>query len=145
MSEQNLSAKIPRGFRNVEPTIIGGLTKRQLITFIIAGLIGFIAYLFSFRMIHAGVAVSIAATIIITAPVFFVGFYKHNGLNTEKLLYYIYLFEFKRPKKRPYDHRPLDMRTEPLQIGINKEKEKPVKTKNKDKKRQNKKRKEGVL
>lgn len=117
MSEQSLSANIPRGFRNIEPTIFGGLTKRQLITFLIAGIVGFSVYMLAFRAFHAGVGISISVVIIFTVPIFFAGFYKHNGLNAEKLLYYIYLSEIKYPKFRPYDHRPLDRRNEPLELN----------------------------
>ena len=106
MEVQNLSASIPKDLHEIKTTVFMGITKRQLITFLIAGLVGVPLYLLLYMVLKVNFQIAVCIMIVICAPIFFIGLYNHNGLSAEKLLYYIYLCEFKRPKKRPYDIRP---------------------------------------
>lgn len=118
MNEQHLTANIPTSIKAIESTVLANLTKRQLLTFVIAGIAGISVYMLLYRLIHVSAAVTVGIVIVFVTPIFFAGFYEHNGLKMEKLIYYIYLSQIKRPQIRPYDLRPLSKRNIPYGAEI---------------------------
>ena len=74
------------------------MTKRQLIGFTIAGLIGIPIYLFMRKVVPNDIAVIFL--IVSTLPIFFITLFEKDGLSFEKYFKYIYLHKFYQPQKR---------------------------------------------
>lgn len=91
---------VPRDLTRVKSKVAFNLTKRQLICFGAAALIG-VPLFFLLR----GWGGNTAATLGMMAamlPLFFLAMYEKNGLPAEKLLWYYVQAKFIRPKVRPY-------------------------------------------
>lgn len=91
---------IPRDLTKVKSKILFGLTKRQLICFSLAALIG----VPSFFLIKTSGNVSLAALgmIFIMLPMFFLAMYEKNGQTLEVIISHFIQSKFIRPKVRPY-------------------------------------------
>ena len=81
--------QIPKDLTNVKTKVAFNLTRRQLIGFAIAGVIGIPIYLKTRNVLGNDLAVFLM--LILTIPIFFVVFYEKDGLSCEKYLKYIYL------------------------------------------------------
>lgn len=91
---------VPRDLTRVKSKIILNLTKRQLIGFIVAGLIGVPAF-FLVKSIST-TDLAIMAMMILMMPIFFLTMYEKNGRPLEVYLGHFIEAVFVRPRKRPY-------------------------------------------
>lgn len=89
---------IPKDLKKVKTKVAFNLTKRQLIGFTIAGLIGIPIYLFMRKVVPNDIAVIFL--IVSTLPIFFITLFEKDGLSFEKYFKYIYLHKFYHPQKR---------------------------------------------
>ena len=107
--------QIPKDLSNVKTKVAFNLTKRQLIGFGVAGIIGIPTYLKTRDVLGNDLAVFLM--IILTIPIFFVVFYEKDGLTCEKYLKYIYLHVRHQPKVRVSRERFIEMRKEEQNIN----------------------------
>ena len=91
---------VPRDLTKVKSKVMFNLTKRQLICFGLAALLG----VPSFFLIKQFAAVSAAAIgmMVIMMPFFFLAMYERNGQHLEVILRHFIEATFIRPKVRPY-------------------------------------------
>lgn len=91
---------VPRDLTKVKSKVMFNLTKRQLICFGAAALIG----VPSFFLIKKFAALSVAALLmmIIMMPFFFLAMYEKNGQHLEVILRHFIEANFIKPKIRPY-------------------------------------------
>ena len=91
---------VPRDLTKVKSKVMFNLTKRQLICFSVAALIG----VPSFFLIKSVSSLSVAAfcMIAIMMPFFFMALYEKNGQPLEVILKHFIEATFIRPKQRPY-------------------------------------------
>ena len=91
---------VPRDLSRVKSKILFNLTKRQLICFGIAALIG----VPSFFLIKSAAGTSLAAMsmIIIMIPMFLLAMYERDGQPLEVLAKHFIETKFIRPKVRPF-------------------------------------------
>ena len=91
---------VPRDLTKVKSKVMFNLTKRQLICFSVAALIG----VPSFFLIKSVASLSVAAfcMIAIMMPIFFMALYEKNGQPLEVILKHFIEATFIRPKQRPY-------------------------------------------
>lgn len=92
---------VPRDLTKVKSKIIFNLTKRQLICFSIAALVGVPSF-FALKALFGNVSAATMGMMIIMMPFFFFAMYERNGQPPEVVLRHIYQTKFKRPKVRPY-------------------------------------------
>ncbi|MBQ3798170.1 MAG: PrgI family protein [Butyrivibrio sp.] len=90
----------PRDLTKVKSKVVFNLTRRQIIGFSVAALLG----VPSFFLIkaHADVNTAVMSMIVIMMPVFFFTMYEKNGRPLEVYLGHFIQAVFIRPKKRPY-------------------------------------------
>lgn len=91
---------VPRDLTKVKSKAFFNLTKRQLICFGTAVLLG----VPSFFLMKSAVAVNIAVMgmMVIMMPFFFLAMYERNGQPLEIILDHMVQARFKRPRIRPY-------------------------------------------
>ena len=91
---------MPRDLTKVKSKLMFNLTKRQLICFSVAALIG----VPSFFLIKQIASTSTAAIgmMVIMMPFFFLAMYEKNGQHLEVILQHLIEATFVRPKERPY-------------------------------------------
>ena len=91
---------VPRDLTKVKSKIFLNLTKRQLICFLVAALIG----VPSFFLIKSFAAINVAlmSMMVIMMPIFFFALYEKNGRPLEVYLGHFIEAVFVRPRKRPY-------------------------------------------
>ena len=107
--------QIPKDLSNVKTKVALNLTKRQLIGFAVAGLIGIPTYLKTRNALGNDLAIFLM--MILTIPIFFVVFYEKDGLPCEKYLKYVYHHEKYQPKVRVSKERFIEMRKEEQDIN----------------------------
>ena len=91
---------VPRDLTKVKSKILFNLTKRQLICFGVAALIGVPSF-FLIKSV-ATVNVAVMGIMVIMMPIFFFAMYEKNGRPLEVYLGHFIEAVFVRPKKRPY-------------------------------------------
>ena len=91
---------VPRDLTKVKSTVIFGLTKRQLICFGLAVLIGVPSFFLMKTVMKTNTAVM--GMMVIMMPFFFLAMYEKNGQPLEVILEHMIQAIFKRPKIRPY-------------------------------------------
>ena len=91
---------VPRDLTKVKSKVMFNLTKRQLICFGLAALIG----VPSFFLLKSVIAVNTAVMgmMVIMMPFFFLAMYEKNGQPLEVILGHLIQAVFLRPKQRPY-------------------------------------------
>ncbi|HGD5692100.1 TPA: PrgI family protein [Streptococcus agalactiae] len=89
---------IPKDLKKVKTKIAFNLTRRQLIGFTLAGLVGIPVYLFMRKFMPNDIA--ILFLIVSTIPIFFVTLFEKDGLTFEKYFKHICLHKFYQPQKR---------------------------------------------
>jgi len=91
---------VPKDLSKVKTKVALNLTKRQLLCFGAAVVIGIPAYIFT-----RGAIGNSAATLLMIAvmfPLFFMGIYEKDGMPAEKVLRNVIRTRFAWPGKRPY-------------------------------------------
>ncbi len=91
---------VPRDLTKVKSKVAFNLTKRQLLCFGTAALIG-VPLFFVLRESGGNTAATLGMMAVML-PAFFLGMYEKNGQPLEKLLSYYVQSRFLRPKIRPY-------------------------------------------
>ena len=91
---------VPRDLTKVKNKARFGMTKRQLICFSIAAVIG-VPTFFLMRNI-AQINVAVMVMMVVMMPLFFFAMYEKNGRPLEVILSHFIQQVFIRPKKRPY-------------------------------------------
>ncbi len=89
---------IPKDLNRVKTKIAFNLTRRQLIGFTLAAIVGFPTYLFVRKFLPNDVA--IIFMIITTLPIFFITLFEKDGIRFERYFKYIYQNKFYQPKTR---------------------------------------------
>ena len=92
---------VPRDLSRVKSKILFGLTKRQLICFGAAALIGVPSFFF-FRKIGS-TSLATMCMIIIMLPLFLLAMYERDGEPLEVFIRHFIESKFIRPKIRPYE------------------------------------------
>jgi len=90
---------VQKDLSKIQPKLLLGLTKRQLICFGSAALIGVPFYFLTRNTL--GNSVSVLLMIILMLPMFFMAMYQRDGMPAEKILLYIARKTI-WPAKRPY-------------------------------------------
>ncbi|HHV3270275.1 TPA: PrgI family protein [Streptococcus agalactiae] len=108
--------KIPKDLTKVKTKVALNMTKRQLIVFSIAGLIGFPVYMLCKNFLSTDISMIVMSIVVL--PVLFVTLYEKDNLPFEKHLGYILRFH-KSKKIRLYKARSIyhTERTERQDIG----------------------------
>lgn len=108
--------KIPKDLTKVKTKVALNMTKRQLIGFSIAGLIGFPVYMLCKNFLSTDISMIIMSIVVL--PVLFVTLYEKDNLPFEKHLAYILKFH-KSKKIRLYKARSIyhTERTKKQNIG----------------------------
>lgn len=91
---------VPRDLTRVKSKILFNLTKRQLICFSVAALIG-VPFFFLLKR-TGNMSLAAMGMIIIMLPLFFLAMYERNGQPLEIIIRHVIRARFLRPKIRPY-------------------------------------------
>lgn len=91
---------VPNDLSKIKTKLAFNLTKRQLICFSVAAVIGIPAYLFTHS--HIGNSPALFLMIGLMLPCFFFAMYERDGLPFEKVLRNILRTRFLWPQVRPY-------------------------------------------
>ncbi len=91
---------VPRDLTKVKSKVMFNLTKRQLICFSAAALLGVPSFFLVKQVAHLTVAAIVM--MIIMMPLFFLAMYEKNGQHLEVILRHFIEARFIRPKVRPY-------------------------------------------
>ena len=91
---------VPRDLTKVKSKVAFNLTKRQLVCFGTAALIG--VPLFFVLRDSGGNTAATLGMMVVMLPMFFLAMYQKNGQPAEKILRYYFQARFVRPKVRPY-------------------------------------------
>ena len=91
---------VPRDLTKVKSKVMFNLTKRQLICFGMAVLIGVPSFFLMKTVMKTNTAVM--GMMVIMMPFFFLAMYEKNGQPLEVILNHMIQAIFKRPKIRPY-------------------------------------------
>lgn len=92
---------VPRDLTKVKSKIIFNLTKRQLVCFSLAALVGVPSF-FVIKNMTGNISAATLGMMFIAMPFFFFSMYERNGQKPETVLKHIYETKVKRPKVRPY-------------------------------------------
>ena len=92
--------EVPKDLSRVKTKVMFNLTKRQLICFSLAALVGIPVYF----LLRGSIGVSAASLtmILLVLPLFLLAVYEKNGQPLEVLAKQYIRVKFLRPKKRPY-------------------------------------------
>lgn len=91
---------VPNDLSKIKTKIAFNLTKRQLICFGVAAVVGIPAYLFTRSAI--GNSAALFLMIAVMLPAFLLAMYERDGLPAEKVLWNIIRSRFLCPRIRPY-------------------------------------------
>ena len=91
---------IPRDFSKVKDKILFNLTKRQLICFSMAALIG-VPFFFLLKR-TGNISLAALGMMAVMMPLFLVAMYEKDGQPLEVVLLHVIESQFLRPKIRPY-------------------------------------------
>ena len=91
---------VPRDLTKVKSKVIFNLTKRQIICFSVAALIGVPSF-FLIKSV-AEINVAVMGMMVVMMPIFCFAMYEKNGRPLEVYLGHFIEAVFVRPKKRPY-------------------------------------------
>lgn len=100
-----ISVAVPKDLSNIKTKVVMNLTKRQLICFGSAGVVGFPFYLLTKGIL--GTQTSALVMMAVVMPFFFLAMYEKNGFPAEKILYFMLRQKFLTPGIRPYQSENL--------------------------------------
>lgn len=130
---------VPRDLTKVKSKIMFNLTKRQLICFSLAALIGVPSFFLLKSIGNSSMAAM--GMMVIMMPLFFLAMYEKNGQTLEVFLGHFIEANFRRPKQRPYKtnnyynalikQAQLEMEVEKI-VGSNKQNISEEQTRNRD-------------
>ena len=91
---------VPKDLNAVKTKVMFNLTKRQLVCFSLAGVVGL--PIFFILKGSVGSSVSVLAMMTVMLPFFFLAMYEKHGQTPEVILRQMYMVKKGRPKERPY-------------------------------------------
>ena len=91
---------VPKDLTKVKTKVALNLTKRQLIFFSLAAVVGVPFYLLTRGVLGSSISAILMVTIML--PFFFMAMYEKDGLPFEKVMGYIIRQKFRYPAVRPY-------------------------------------------
>ena len=91
---------VPKDLTKVKTKVALNLTKRQLIFFSLAAVVGIPFYLVMRKPIGSSIAAILMVTIML--PFFFMAMYEKDGFPAEKILYFMLRQKILTPGIRPY-------------------------------------------
>ena len=91
---------VPKDLTKVKSKVLFGLTRRQLVCFGTAALIGVPLFFLLRRTVNSSTAT--VCMIVVMLPLFLLAMYEKNGQPLEKIIRNIVQVSFIRPKERPY-------------------------------------------
>ena len=91
---------VPKDLSKVKTKVALNLTRRQLISFSLGGLVGFFIYTNTKKLVPSDIALLIMMAGVL--PFFFLGVYEKDGLTFEKLIKYYYESKIRNPEVRIY-------------------------------------------
>ena len=91
---------VPKDLSKVKTKVALNLTRRQLISFSLGGLVGFFIYSNTKKLVPSDIALLIMIAGVL--PFFFLGVYEKDGLTFEKLIKYYYESKIRNPEVRIY-------------------------------------------
>ena len=135
---------VPKDLDKVKTKVAFNLTKRQLVCFSMAAVIGIPLYFCSKKAI--GNETAVLCMVAVMLPFFFIAMYEKDGLPMEKILWNIIRSQILYPRTRPYSTNNLysvlskegsyeNKKTNPTRNEITKDKTKTKKNKKRTKKR----------
>lgn len=89
---------VPKDLDKIKTKVAFNLTKRQLIGFAVAALVGVPIYLTVKKYLPNDI--SMIFLLVSTLPIFYITFFDKDGLTFEKYYKYLYLHKFYQPQKR---------------------------------------------
>lgn len=89
---------VPKDLDKIKTKVAFNLTKRQLIGFFVAALVGIPIYLTAKKYLPNDI--SMIFLLVSTLPIFYITFFDKDGLTFEKYYKYLYLHKFYQPQKR---------------------------------------------
>ncbi len=92
--------QVPKDLTKVKNKVMFNLTKRQLICFGLAALIGIPTYFLTKNLV--GTTVAACLMVILMLPFFFFAMYEKDGMPLERILYNIWRAKVQRPGIRIY-------------------------------------------
>ena len=92
---------VPKDLTRVKNKVVFNMTRRQIICFGTAGLIGIPFYIFSRNVIGNGNAM--VGMVLLMIPAFLFAMYEKDGMPLEKVLMNMITVKYKRPQVRPYE------------------------------------------
>ena len=95
-----ISVKVPKDISAIKKKLLFNLTKRQIISFFLAGVIGVPIYIFIKKYIPTDMAALVM--VVVMMPFLFVGIYEKDGYPAEKIIYFMVRRVFLLPGIRPY-------------------------------------------
>ena len=91
---------VPNDLSRIKTKVAFNLTKRQLLGFGVAALVGIPTYLLTQRVV--GNSTAMLVMIALMLPFFFLAMYERDGLPAEKVAWYVIRTAFVRPPVRTY-------------------------------------------
>ena len=91
---------VPKDLSKVKTKVALNLTRRQLFSFSLGGLVGFVIYSNTKKLVPSDIALLIMMAGVL--PFFFLGVYEKDGLTFEKLIKYYYESKIRNPEVRIY-------------------------------------------
>ena len=95
-----ISVKVPKDISAIKKKLLFNLTKRQIISFFLAGAVGISVYIFTKKYIPTDMAALVM--VVVMMPFLFVGIYEKDGYPAEKIIYFMIRRMFLLPGIRPY-------------------------------------------
>ena len=91
---------VPKDLTRVKTKVVFNLTKRQLICFSMAAVVG--VPLFFLLKEHLETSTASMCMMFVMLPFFLLAMYEKNGQPMEKIIYHIVQVSIVRPRRRPY-------------------------------------------
>ena len=95
-----ISVKVPKDISAIKKKLLFNLTKRQIISFFLAGAVGIPVYIFTKKYIPTDMAALVM--VVVMLPFLFVGIYEKDGYPAEKIIYFMIRRMFLLPGIRIY-------------------------------------------
>lgn len=99
-SDMTISVKVPKDISAIKKKLLFNLTKRQIISFFLAGAVGIPVYIFIKEYIPTDMAALVM--VVVMMPFLFVGIYEKDGYPAEKIIYFMIRRVFLLPGIRTY-------------------------------------------
>ncbi len=100
-----ISVAVPKDLSKIKTKVAFNLTKRQILCFSAAAIVGVPFYFFTKEVL--GTETAAIGMVALMLPFFFLAMYERDGFPAEKILYFIIRQKFLTPGIRPYQSENL--------------------------------------